>query len=204
MESRAARIISALLHPLLIPTYIFILLLNLPVYFSIVLPVNAKLMIIGTVLITTGFIPAVFIFFMLKKGLVTSIYMNDREERTFPYVIAVIFFYLTYYLLKRLQLSPVYHYFMAGATFLVIMTLLINIFWKISSHMVAMGAATGMIIGLSLYLGVYFSLLIYAMILLSGLVGFARLRLDSHTQAQVYTGYALGLITVMILFVIQG
>jgi len=35
---------------------------------------------------------------------------------------------------------------------------------------------------------------------MSGLTGFARLKLQAHTPAQIYSGFALGFLTIMALF----
>jgi hypothetical protein len=159
-------------------------------------------MLMGIVFFTTFFLPAAFIFFMIKRGMIGSLYIDAREERTVPYVITIVFFILTYYLLRRIQLSQVYSLFMIGAALLVISVFVINLFWKISSHMAAIGALTGMTIGLSYFLGMIFLNIIIVAMVLSGVVGYARLRLNAHTPAQVYGGFLLGSILVTILFVL--
>jgi membrane-associated phospholipid phosphatase len=67
--------------------------------------------------------------------------------------------------------------------------------------MAAVGALTGMAIGLSHYVGILFLNLVIVTLLISGVVGYARLRLNAHTPAQVYGGFALGFISVSALFV---
>jgi hypothetical protein len=202
MEVKLSKLVSFIFQPLLMPTLGIFVLLQLPVYFAVVLPTEAKWMLMGIVFFTTFFLPAAFIFFMIKRGMIGSLYIDSREERTVPYIVTIIFFGLTYYLLKRLQLSPVYSFFMLGAILLVASVLIINIFWKISSHMAAIGALTGMSIGLSYFLGMLFLNLIVISTVLSGIVGYARLRLNAHTPAQVYGGFVLGTVLVTVLFVV--
>lgn len=201
MESRIAKIISFFFQPLLMPTLAMFILLRMPVYFAVIIPASAKWMLFGIVFFTTFLLPASFIFFMMKKGLIHSLYIDAREQRTVPYVISAVFFLLCYYLLRNLQLSPVYSNFMIGAVLLVICVLLINLFWKISSHMAAVGALTGMCIGLSGFLGMLYLNLIVASLLISGVVGYARLRLNAHTPSQVYAGFTLGLLLIGALFI---
>lgn len=194
MEIRLAKTISFLFHPLLIPTYAYMILLHLKVYFSMIIPSPQKWLIISLIFITTFLFPAILSLFMVKRRLVRTIHMEVREDRTLPYMVTVLFFYLTYYLLNRLQISPVFSYFMAGATFLAIVTLLINLFWKISSHMIAIGSLFGAVIGLALLMGLNLNVLIIMLVVFSGLVGFARLRLDAHSPAQVYAGFFMGMV----------
>ncbi|MDD5509184.1 MAG: hypothetical protein PHD25_12805 [Bacteroidales bacterium] len=200
MESRISKFISFAFQPLLMPTLAMLILLQMPVYFAVVIPSAAKWMLLGIIFFTTFFLPASIIFLMARRGMIHSLYIEAREERTVPYVITAIFFMVAFYLLRSLQLSPVYANFMMGAIILVIAVLLINLFWKISSHMAAVGALTGMCMGLSGFLGMLYLNLIIAGLVLSGIVGYARLRLNAHTPAQVYAGFALGLILIGILF----
>lgn len=203
MEARISKLLSFLFQPLLMPTVGFFILLQMPVYFAVVIPAAAKWMLMGIIFFTTFFLPAAFIFFMIKKGYIGSLYIDSREERTIPYFITIVFFVLAYYLLKRLQISPIFAYFMLGAILLVISIVIINLFWKISSHMAAIGALTGMIIGLSYFLGILFLNMILFALIISGVVGYARLKLDAHTPAQVYAGYALGVFLGSIVFILQ-
>jgi hypothetical protein len=202
MEVKLSKLLSFIFQPLLMPTLGFIVLLQMPVYFAVVLPPEAKWRLLGIVFFTTFFLPAAFILFMIKRGMIGSLYIDAREERTVPYIITIVFFILTYYLLRRLQLSQVYSLFMIGATMLVISVLIINLFWKISSHMAAIGALTGMTIGLSYFLGMTFLYLISAAMVISGVLGYARLKLNAHTPAQVYGGFLLGIILIASLFII--
>lgn len=200
MEKRIAHVISVMFYPLFVPTYAFAILLTMPAYFSAVMPAEAKWLVIGLVFITTCVLPTFIFFLMVKSGIVSTTWLSKREDRTLPYIVSIIFFYLTYYMLKRLQISAVYYYFMIGATFLNILVMGINFLWKISSHMASIGALAGMIVGISYFLGTSYFGLIALTILVAGFVGFARLKLQSHTPAQIYTGFVLGFFTIMALF----
>jgi len=200
MEKRIAQVISVVFYPLFVPTYAFAILLTMPAYFAALMPPNAKWMVLGLIFLTTCILPTLFIFAMIKSGMVTTTYLSKREDRTMPYIVSIIFFYLTYYLLKKLQISPVYYYFMIGATMLNILVMGINFFWKISSHMASIGALAGMMLGLSYFLGTFYFFLIGLSLLMAGITGFARLKLQAHTPAQVYSGFLLGFFTILALF----
>jgi membrane-associated phospholipid phosphatase len=200
MEKRIAQALSVLFYPLFVPVYAFAILLTMPAYFSALMPESAKWMVIGLVFLTTCVLPTLFIIMMIKTGMVSTTYLSNKEDRTLPYIVSIIFFYLTYYVLKRLQISPVYYYFMIGATLLNILVMGINFFWKISSHMAAIGALAGMMLGLSYFLGAFYFGLIALSLIMSGLTGFARLKLQAHTPAQIYSGFLLGFFTILALF----
>ena len=161
-------------------------------FFALVIPDNARLKIILLVFMTSALFPAMVLFGMYRFRLVTSLRMDNREERLYPYVATSIFFFLAYYLVWKANLSPVFYYCLLGASILAILTLLINFRWKISAHTVSMGGVIGAFFGLQSVLLIDMLFQLAVSILIAGLVGYARLRAGKHTQAQVYAGYFLG------------
>ncbi len=65
--------------------------------------------------------------------------------------------------------------------------------------MIAAGGMLGMILGLTLLSIITNPIYLIAAILISGLIGFARLKLNAHTQAQVYAGLLSGISIMIIL-----
>jgi len=200
VETGLARVISIVLHPMLLSTYALTILFNMQVYFSIGIPVKAKWMIGILIFIVTGLLPMLLAQLMARLGIIKSVQMNQREERIWPFVIAAIFYYLAYYLLKQLDLSPVYTLFMLGAFVTLVTGLFISFFWKISIHMTGMGGLVGAFTGLSLRFMIDMPLLIVILIILSGLAGFARLKLSAHNPVQVLAGFVTGFAIFMLLF----
>ncbi|MDX9905533.1 MAG: hypothetical protein RBS55_03000 [Bacteroidales bacterium] len=204
MEKRLAQVISVVFYPLFVPTYAFAILLTMPAYFSALMPAAAKWMVIGIIFLLTCVVPTLSFILMIKSRLVNSKYLSNRDDRTIPYIVTIIFFYLTFYILKKLQISPVYYYFVIGATMLNVIIMGINFFWKISSHMASVGALAGMTVGLSYFLGTFYFGLIALSLLISGMTGFARLKLKEHTPAQVYAGFLVGFFTILGLFLVRS
>jgi hypothetical protein len=199
MEVRIANIISVIFHPLLIPTYIVGVLINLNVFFALMIPDEAKWKILFLIFITSAIFPVVILFGMYRMKLIQDLKMDKREDRLYPYIATTIFFFLSYYLVRQINISPVYYYCLLGASILALITFIINIFWKISAHTVSMGAMLGAFIGLQIVLMLDLLWLISIGVFLAGLVGFARLRAGTHSQAQIYLGYALGFIVMFLL-----
>jgi membrane-associated phospholipid phosphatase len=79
-----------------------------------------------------------------------------------------------------------------GAAISVATAFVINLKWKVSIHMLGMGGIVGTIIGLILRYQIDAIQLVMTLVLLSGIVGYSRLRLDAHTPLQVYVGFILG------------
>jgi hypothetical protein len=200
METRLAKAISYLFHPLLVPVYIMLFLLNLNAHFSLVLPFTSKVMLVGITALTTILFPLLIIFLLYKRNLVHSFYLESREERIYPLLVIAVFYYLTYYLLKGLHISPVFSFYMLGATFLAVISLIITFYHKISLHMVGVGGLAGLITGLTLNFAVDLAYFIVLAILVSGFVGFARLKINSHKPSEIYSGFLAGASVMFLLF----
>ncbi len=204
MEIKVSKILSVVFHPLLIPTYTLLIIFNLNVFFSMIIPQAAKWQILGMIFLITFLFPLFMMILFQRIGIIKSLYMKTKEERTLPYLMTIIFYYLASYLLKQLQISPIFYYFILGATFLIILTLIINFFWKISIHMIGIGGMLGTLMGLSFLWMIDIPFLIILLVLCSGITGFARLKLNAHNPAQVYSGFLLGTSFMLFLFLVIG
>ncbi len=168
-------------------------------FFSLAIPLKIKWLILTMVFITTVLFPLLSIFIMLRRGMINSLNMESRQERIFPFITTAIFYYLTYYLLSRIQISYIFHVLILGSTLLIITTLFINFFWKISIHMVAIGGVLGTFLGLSALAILNIPQFILLLIFISGVIGFSRIKLNAHNPAQVYTGFLTGTLIMFLL-----
>lgn len=192
-----AKFISAIFHPLLVPTYGIILLLGIHTHSILIIPDNSKVFLIAFVFISTFVLPAFVILILKKMGVVTSYQMPNRRERVLPVLIVGIAFFVTYYFLKRVGVFGIISLFMAGSTLIVLLALLINYATKISLHTTAWGGLLGAIIGFSLRYNLDLSITISIVILTIGLITTSRLKLNAHTPFQVYLGFLLGSLSML-------
>ena len=200
MGSKTAKLISILFHPLLIPTYAILILFNINSHYMHVLPFKYKLILLVFVFIFTFLLPAVSMFFMVKLKLVESIEMHSSRDRSIPLIIVALFFYATYHIFRELPVNTIFTMFILGATVLVLLSLLINYFFKISLHMMALGGLLATFIGFSFLIHQDMRLYIFLIILVTGITGSARLKLNAHTPSQVYAGFILGVISMLGIF----
>lgn len=202
MQDKLAKTISILFHPLLIPSYFTLLIFNLNNYISLLIPAGAKLVIFSLIFITTFIFPTIFILIIKRKGLIKSLLMESREERVYPYTIAAIFNFSAFYMIKQIQIPEEYYLLLLGSGALILICLVINFNTKISAHMVGAGGLTGALIGISMRLNIDLVVLIVLAILCSGLIGFARLKLNAHKPFQIYLGFICGMIVMTIFLLI--
>ncbi len=200
-ENRLANIISYIFHPLMMPTYVMILFFNMNVYYTYIIADYSKLRIIGLVFITTFLFPLLINLVFLRHRLISTLHMKIREERMLPFIVTGVFYYMTYHLIKQLFLPDFYKLYLLGATLLVLIALTINFFRKISLHLLAIGGVTGIFMGLSFKLMLEIHYLIISLIFISGLVGYARLKMDVHRPYEIYGGYLIGFAVMFLLFI---
>jgi hypothetical protein len=202
MERRIAKVISYLFHPLFIPVYTIVVLFNSDNYLSLMVPLKGKLLLVAIVILTTVLLPLLTGFLLIRLKIIHSFFPEIREERIYLLINAAIFYYLTYYLLKGIHVSLFFNYFLLGSTFLVICSLIITFFYRISLHMIATGGLLGGVLGLAFGYSMKLTGFILALIFLAGLVGTARMIMDSKTPGEVYYGFLVGITVMFFLFIL--
>lgn len=183
------------MHPLLMPTYGLLILFNSGTYLAY-LPIQAKRLIFLIVLACTFALPLLLIPYFIYRGYIRDVQMNNHLERTVPLIFTAFLFYLAFFLLKSLAAPQLVRAFMLASTFSVLATLLVSYFWKISAHMVGIGGLAAAIFLISFLLKINLTNWFILLLVAGGLAGYARLSLDAHTPAQVYSGFFLGMATV--------
>jgi hypothetical protein len=128
--------------------------------------------------------------------------MVTREERVFPLIIAATLNFTAYYLIRETQIPQMFYIVLFGSAVIILISLIINFYTKISLHMVGCGGFTGALIGTSLHLDMEMISMIVSAIFISGVIGTARLKLNAHQSGDVYTGYFLGLVVMTIITMI--
>ncbi len=195
--NKLAQFISVIAHPIFLPTWMFLILVSsglCNIY-------NTNITIIfSTIFVTTFVIPMIFMFILKKVGVIKSITMERREDRFIPLIIMVIFLYTTQTLFRDVTALGFFNFFIVCNIILCCIVFWINIYWKISLHAIGCGSLVSIIFILASISAEIFLPYLFASIIISGVVGSARLYLKSHSASQVYTGFAVGFITVLIIY----
>lgn len=202
MDKSLAKTFSILLHPLLLPTIGIIILYNSGSVLEY-LPFQAKKVILLIVAVSTLILPLSFVPFFIFQKIIKNVQMENNKERLVPFLITSILFFFGYYLLVRLGAPQTITRFTLAATTSAIILFLFSFKWKISAHMIGIGGLTGAFIAVSFRLNVNMEYFIIAAVVLSGIVGYSRLRLKSHEQFHIYVGWLTGcLISILVILFI--
>ena len=196
MNRTLALTLSVLFHPLLMPTFLFLVVLYILPPSVVTFPLDSRWIILSIVFFTTVIIPGLGTYFMYRYGFISSLHVSERPERTMPFFFTTVCFAITSYLFYQEQIfDRLLFYIMLLTTLSVLVVFLFSFRWKISAHSVGLGGALGILLLLHTYLPE--SPLLYIIvgtILITGAVMSARLALEAHTPAEVYTGFGFGLL----------
>jgi hypothetical protein len=190
-----SKIISVLFHPMLMPTLGIFVIFQAGTHVSF-LPYEAKRIIYITVFLTTCILPLSLLPLLLQFGAIKSFQMETARERVLPVFFTGFFFYLGYLLLKKMGVSGIIGNFMLASLIAVLSAIVVTVFWKISLHTIGIGGVAGAVMALAFRYGMDLSLLVFLLLLASGITGSARLYLGAHKPAQVYVGFLWGFLIV--------
>lgn len=196
--SASARLTSIVFHPLLIPTLGFLLLLNSGFYFTLI-PWSLKRMLLMVVFLSTCLLPAISIG-LLGLNQKIDLKMDKNSDRILPLILSSIFYYAGYIVLQRLPIFPIYKFFLVASILVQIALLFISLKWKISAHSAAIGGLLGGFLAMSFLFQENPLLIVILLVLISGLVGTSRLILEKHTNSQVYSGFLIGFLIMISVF----
>jgi len=198
LERSVARLISLLFHPMLVTFYGIVLLYQLDLYnyfpheFHKWISTELEKWTYMVVAINTILIPLSLIPFYLYRKLILSVRMEQSHERIIPLIIQSILFLITYYILHRFYAPVLITGSILVGTISVFIALLISWYWKISLHLLGIGALTGIFFILSVKYRIDLNNYLIFLFIASGLIGYSRLKLDAHNQNQIYAGFAVG------------
>jgi hypothetical protein len=193
----AARLISYLFHPLLMPTLGLLLILNSGTYLSLLDP-DAKRAILFVMALGTLIFPLLLIPVLYYRSLISTLQDASKEEKLVPHMVVLILYVITFVYFVRLPLSRIIHAYALSAAVLLLILLLVSLKFNICGHMTALGGITGLIISLILIYETPLQGMLMITLLASGVTGSARLSLGIQRPGEIYSGYLLGIGVVLI------
>jgi hypothetical protein len=203
--------LSGLFHPLLIPTYMFALLMVVNPFLFGANGFGEKraLLTLLMMVLYTAVIPMISVLLMVALNMVNSVMMEEKTERIGPLLLVMVLYFWVYYNLSNSNDVPtIFSTFLLGVVIALALAFVINVLDKISLHTVGMGGLVGMLMitmglfgangivvgGYTVGLGV----LLIVGVIIAGLVGTARMALGAHDKVQIYSGYFVGFLSQLI------
>lgn len=202
MERRLAYALSIVFQPLFVPLYTVLLILGTGSYLSFAVQGTLRWVLLLIIAINTILLPMLVFAWFVKRRIIGSYHMAERNERHLPFLVGVTFLVSTYILLGRLPLPGMFRALVLTSVVSLMVTAFINMWWKISVHMMGMGGMLGAVVAMALMYQVQVLPMAMILAVAGGLVGWSRLCLDAHTPAQVYSGFSLGLLLTIVCLIV--
>jgi hypothetical protein len=200
ISEKLAKIVSIVFHPLFMPLYGLAILMLAPTFLRY-LPAEAKRILFMVVLINNVFIPLSLLPFLRYRHIISSYHIDDNKERIIPLLTTSILYCTTSFIVFRFQIPFFLKSFIFATSVVAIVVSMINFWWKISIHSVGAGALTATVVALAFRMHTPLTWHLLTVILVSGVILSARLKLNSHNPSQVWIGYLTGFIGI-ILFIL--
>ncbi|OYT16847.1 MAG: hypothetical protein B7C24_05560, partial [Bacteroidetes bacterium 4572_77] len=154
--------------------------------------------------LNTIILPLFVIWLMKRMQLIKSFSLHTKQDRLLSFLITGMFYMSTWYIFQELNLIPLLNLILLMSAILVLMASFISAFWKISIHSISIGAVSAAVLYLTINFYISGPWLLYFVVFLSGLVGFARLKLNAHSPKQVYVGYFMGFMVLSFFMWVKG
>lgn len=196
MIKKISHIVSFVFSPLLVPTYGVALAMTFS-YLALA-GTATRLGVTSVIFIITCIFPLLLIALLWKLGKVSDPGLNERGDRTLPYVITAASYIASMVYLGGIKAPVWMMMFFGGALLAVIICIIVNRWWKISAHMTAMGGLLALAFRIAVggYAIRSMLWLVFALVVVCGVVATARLVLERHTLGQVTAGFVNGFVCV--------
>ena len=158
------------------------------------IPSEGKKYIYLVVVLTTLILPLTIMTILLRTRVITSYLLTNKEERRIPLLMMALLYLTGAYVLRKADAPVILSLFLNGSSVVILALAIFNWKWKISMHMAGIGGVIGMVLAISVRWMLNEQVMIAILFLVAGFIGYARLRDDDHSPAQIYVGYLLGLV----------
>jgi hypothetical protein len=188
----AAKIVSIVFHPLLMTTYLVLL---LGVFFPQMLMIKGSALNLFALLVffVTFVLPALNIVMFKVNGVISSLTLASRAERVLPFIfISIIYSLVTALFFYKGTFGSNFSKLMLIVTLLVVVSTLITFFYKISIHSISMWGAIGILLPLNKIVEGSLLWPTAIIITMAGPVMSSRLFLDAHTPREILMGAVVG------------
>lgn len=191
-----AKVISYIFHPLFIPLYVTWYLAFVNQYFFTGYSDKAKTWVVLRIGLNMVFFPALTVLLLKGVGFIESVYLKKQKDRIIPYIASGTFFFWMYLVFRnQAEVPKILTAFVFAAFLSSSVSLIANIYFKISMHAVACGGMLGLLfLILKIYPSSQTALPVMAAIFITGLVCSSRLIVSDHSQKEIYSGLVLGIL----------
>ncbi|MDZ4758067.1 MAG: hypothetical protein SGJ10_08015 [Bacteroidota bacterium] len=127
-------------------------------------------------------------------GRIKSFSIDDKKERTLPYMLFLICYAYNFFDLYRLGIPGMLNTYALITVLTLLYCFIVNLFDKISAHTSAIGGLMGFVFVNAIYYRPDSRPVIMILFILCGLIFWARTYLKAHSSKQLYIGLIGGVL----------
>jgi len=192
------KLISAILHPVVMPTIGVLLYF---IFSDFRFSRQQKLTLLAIIFIATYAIPILLLIILKAIGSIKSFNADTIEERKVPLLFMIILFFFIGKTLNETHVTREISFLFYGTSIALCLTYFIFITKiKTSLHLLSMGSALGFFLLFQQLHTANILPLIIILIIFSGILASARLNLKAHTPKEVYLGFFIGILCQFVAF----
>ncbi len=195
---RRHKLISTILHPIVMPT------IGVLLYFILKTTnfnTTQYALFLAIVFIATYVIPILLLLFLKLIGKINSFEVHSIEERKIPlFVMVCIFLVLGKFFQQFNSIRELSYLFYGTLISMIVVYFIFLTKVKTSLHLLSMGSAFGYFIILHWIINISILPILVIFMLLSGLLASSRLHLKVHTPKEVYLGFIIGLMGQLLVY----
>lgn len=190
--------LAVVLHPLLVPTYIYTIMVCYTTGIMGNFNATQKATFIALIFVATFVLPMLVVVLQLMftqdDFSFRSLFIENSKDRVRPFLlVSLVYCLLSYYVWTTWQSQLAMATILGAIALAIFITAFISRFWKISAHAVGIGGVSGNCLLFNFH---YLQMSLFGVLLISilaaGVLLSSRIYLGAHTHAQVYAGWALG------------
>lgn len=188
-----ARAFSWIFPPFCVPT-LGVALLFFFTYLHL-LPWPYKILVILAVYCFTILMPQFTIFLYRKINGWSLRELGSREKRIVPYMLTITSYIFCLVMLYRFNVPRYMTGIVVASLIALIICAIINIWWKISEHMMSIGGVVGGLVCFGELFAFNPIWWICITLILAGIMGTSRITLRQHNLGQVLAGFVVGFVS---------
>lgn len=195
---KSARIFTIVFSPFYAPLWAVLWLL----FFSTMrqFAIQYRLILLAVMVVFTIAVPRLTIYLFRKSGNISRWQFDARYNRHIQYAISLISYVACYLLLLRMDVFGFVGCVVLASIVAQIICSIINVWWKISVHMVGVGGWVGFISAFSFRFGFDPVLPECVVIIIAGILGSSQMLLRQHNLVQIIAGFFIGMLCARLTF----
>lgn len=193
MSEKIAKALLIVFKPAIIPLIALIIVFNSDTYLSLY-PLSFQIRLYIIIFVSTFLLPITLIPLLFGMSVLDTIKIETKKDNIIFLFILSIANTFTFIIIKQI---PVYLDNFISFIFIItaIITLLavvLTYFGKTCYHLLSLGSLTGFIVALSILFSKDFYYFVITVLIFSGIIGFAKIRLNKNSQLQIYSAFLIG------------